>query len=78
MSGAGAALSTSGPPARVGIVAKRGRLTVVEPFFERGTRMAVDLRRRRDVGVGDLVLVRPVRRSRRGGAHRGRPLPRAA
>jgi ribonuclease R len=67
MSGAGAALSTSGPPARVGIVAKRGRLEVVEPFFESGTRMAVDLRRRRDVRVGDLVLVRPLRRSRRGG-----------
>ena len=27
----------AGPPARVGLVAKRGRLTVVEPFFERGT-----------------------------------------
>ena len=66
MSRAGAALAKEGPPARVGIVAKRGRLTVVEPFFERGTRMAVDLRRRRDVGIGDLVLVRPVRRSRRG------------
>jgi ribonuclease R len=67
MSGAGAALSTSGPAARVGIVAKRGRLIVVEPFFERGTRMAVDLRRRRDVRIGDLVLVRPVKRGRRGG-----------
>jgi ribonuclease R len=67
MSGAGAALSTSDPAARVGIVAKRGRLTVVEPFFERGTRMAVDLRRRRDVRIGDLVLVRQGRRSRRGG-----------
>ena len=67
MSGAGAALATGGPRARVGIVAKRGRLTVVEPFFERGTRMAVDLRRRRDVSVGDLVLVRPARRTKRGG-----------
>jgi ribonuclease R len=41
---------------------------VVEPFFERGTRMSVDLRRRRDVRIGDLVLVKPVRRGRRGGA----------
>ena len=68
MSPAGGALATSGPRAQVGLVAKRGRLTVVEPFFERGTRMAVDLRRRRDVQVGDLVLIRPLRRSRRGGA----------
>jgi ribonuclease R len=68
MSGAGAVLAAGGPRARVGLVVKRGRLTVVEPFFERGTRMAVDLRRRRDIRIGDLVLVRPVRRSRRGGA----------
>ena len=68
MSPAAPALSTGGTPARVGILAKRGRLTVVEPFFERGTRMAIDVRRRRDVRVGDLVLVRPVRRARRGGA----------
>ncbi len=68
MSGAGAVLATGGPRARVGLVVKRGRLTVVEPFFERGTRMAVDLRRRRDIRIGDLVLVRPVRRSRRGGS----------
>jgi ribonuclease R len=66
MSKAGATLAAGGPETRVGIVAKRGRFTVVEPFFERGTRMAVDLRRRRDVSVGDLVLVRPVRRGRRG------------
>jgi ribonuclease R len=66
MSGPGAALSTSGPAARVGIVSKRGRLWVVEPFFERGTRLSVDLRRRRDVRLGDLVLVGPTRRGRRG------------
>jgi ribonuclease R len=47
-------------PARVGVLTKRGRLTVVEPFFEQGRRMAVDLRRRRDLRIGDLVLVRPV------------------
>ncbi|HZO61293.1 MAG TPA: RNB domain-containing ribonuclease [Solirubrobacterales bacterium] len=67
MSRTATAVSTSGPAGRVGIVAKRGRLTVVEPFFERGTRMAVDVRRRRDVKIGDLVLVRPLRRARRGG-----------
>ena len=76
MSTAGATLATSGPPARVGIVAKRGRLTVVEPFFESGTRIAVDLRKRRDVSVGDLVLVRPSRRSRRGGIEVVRSLGR--
>jgi ribonuclease R len=55
------------PPARVGMLAKRGRLTVVEPFFERGRRMAVDLRRRRDLRLGDLVLLRPAAdRGRRG------------
>src|SRR4051794_17918218 len=43
--------------ARVGIVERRGRFTVVEPFFERGRRITVDVRRRRDVAVGDLVLV---------------------
>jgi ribonuclease R len=55
------------PPAQVGLLTKRGRLTVVEPFFEGGRRMAVDLRRRRDMRIGDLVLVRPVgARERRG------------
>jgi ribonuclease R len=76
MSTAGATLATSGPPARVGIVARRGRLTVVEPFFEAGTRIAVDLRKRRDVSVGDLVLVRASRRSRRGGVEIVRSLGR--
>ena len=76
MSTAAFAPATSGPRARVGIVAKRGRLTVVEPFFERGTRIAVDLRKRRDVAVGDLVLVRPSRRSRREGVEVVRSLGR--
>ena len=54
-------------PAQVGILTKRGRLTVVEPFFEPGRRVAVDLKRRRDLRPGDLVLLRPVRgRGRRG------------
>jgi ribonuclease R len=57
------------PPApRVGVLERRGRFTVVEPFFERGRRMAVDQRRRPDAKVGELVLVRP---SRNGGG-RGR------
>ena len=68
MSDAGTALATSGPPARVGIVARRGRLTVVEPFFERGTTTSVNLRRNGDVRIGDLVLVLPVRRSRKSGS----------
>jgi ribonuclease R len=59
------------PPARVGLLTKRGRLTVVEPFFEPGRRMAVDLQRRRDLRIGDLVLLRPVAaRGRRGGGAR--------
>jgi ribonuclease R len=53
--------------AQVGLLTKRGRLTVVEPFFEPGRRMAVDLRRRKDLRIGDLVLLRPVR-GRRGRA----------
>src|SRR2546430_8419183 len=52
MSGAGA------DGGRVGVVERRGRFTVVEPFFERGRRMTLDQRRRRDVREGDLVLVR--------------------
>jgi ribonuclease R len=57
------------PPARVGVLTKRGRMTVVEPFFERGRRMAIDLRRRRDLRIGDLVLLKPV--SARGRRARG-------
>jgi ribonuclease R len=68
--GAAAAVST-GPPARVGLLTKRGRLTVVEPFFERGRRMAVDLRGRRDLRVGELVLLRPARGRSRGAGGRG-------
>jgi ribonuclease R len=50
--------------ARVGVVERRGRFTVVEPFFERGRRITVDVRRRGDVNVGDLVLVRFLRNGR--------------
>ena len=50
---------------RVGIVARRGRFTVVEPFFERGQRLTVDTRRRRDVAPGQLVLVSVSRRNGR-------------
>jgi ribonuclease R len=52
MSGAG----TEG--GRVGVVERRGRFTVVEPFFEPGRRITLDHRRRRDVREGELVLVR--------------------
>jgi ribonuclease R len=43
---------------RVGVVQRRGRFTVVEPFFEPGRRVTLDQRRRRDVREGELVLVR--------------------
>ena len=49
---------------RVGVVERRGRFTVVEPFFERGRRITVDTRRRGGVGIGDLVLVRFTRTGR--------------
>jgi len=67
MSRADSTLVAGEAPVRVGVVARRGRMTVVEPFFERGRGGAVELRRHRDVAVGDLVLVRTVRRGRRGG-----------
>jgi ribonuclease R len=54
----------AGLNSRVGVVERRGRFTVVEPFFERGRRITVDVRRRRDVDVGDLVLVRFSRNGR--------------
>jgi ribonuclease R len=54
----------SGGSSRVGVVERRGRFTVVEPFFERGRRITVDVRRHRDVNVGDLVLVRFARNGR--------------
>jgi ribonuclease R len=43
---------------RVGVIERRGRFTVVEPFFDRGRRVTVDVRRRGDMNVGDLVVVR--------------------
>ena len=49
---------------RVGVVERRGRFTVVEPFFERGRRITVDARRRSDFRVGELVLVRFARNGR--------------
>src|SRR5438309_509734 len=55
---------SSGGVGRVGVVERRGRFTVVEPFFERGRRITVDVRRRGDVKVGDLVLVRFTRSGR--------------
>ena len=64
----------AGAKGRVGVVERRGRFTAVEPFFERGRRITVDVRRRRDVDTGDLVLVRFARN----GARPGRPLAGAA
>ncbi|PWU16956.1 MAG: exoribonuclease II, partial [Candidatus Rokuibacteriota bacterium] len=49
---------------RVGVVERRGRFTVVEPFFERGRRITVDARRRSGAKPGDLVLVRFTRTGR--------------
>src|SRR5262245_57733690 len=77
MSRAGAALASGGSEPRVGVVAKRGRLTVVEPFFERGARTAVDIRRRRDVATGGLVGVGQAGPGRRGALGVGRSLGRA-
>ena len=51
---------------RVGVVARRGRFTVVEPFFERGRAITVDVAARRDVRPGDLVLVQLRGRNGRG------------
>jgi ribonuclease R len=66
MKSAGSAAVEVELPAKVGVLTKRGRLTVVEPFFERGRTMAVDLRGRRDLRVGELVLLRASRGRRRG------------
>ena len=49
---------------RVGVVERRGRFMVVEPFFEPGRRITLDHRRRRDVREGELVLVRFARTGR--------------
>jgi ribonuclease R len=50
----------------VGVLTRRGRFTVVEPLFEKDRSVTVDVRRRGDVSLGEMVLVR----SRDG---RGRP-----
>jgi ribonuclease R len=42
----------------VGVLARRGRFAVVEPLFDGGRRVTVDVRRRDDVSLGDMVLVR--------------------
>jgi ribonuclease R len=69
MSVSRAAAAKADAQPRVGVLTKRGRLTVVEPFFERGRRVAVDLRGRRDLRLGELVLLRSARgRERRGRA----------
>ena len=50
----------------VGVLAKRGRFLVAEPFFERGRQMNVEADRR--ARAGDLVLLTPERRARAGRA----------
>jgi ribonuclease R len=55
-------VSPQGPDGLVGVVGKRGRLLVAEPFFERGRRLTLDRDSR--ARVGDLVLVRPAARGR--------------
>jgi ribonuclease R len=52
------------PPSFVGILSRRGRFTVAEPLFERGRSATVDVRSRRELKVGDLVLVRARGRGR--------------
>jgi ribonuclease R len=61
----------------VGVVARRGRFTIVEPLFERGTRVTVDARRG-GASAGEIVLIRGARAARGGGRARierviGRP-----
>ncbi|HEY2637138.1 MAG TPA: RNB domain-containing ribonuclease [Solirubrobacteraceae bacterium] len=62
------------PDTLVGVLERRGRFWVVEPFFERGRRLAVD-KPGRPAGEGDLVVVRPGTRGRRAVVERpvGRP-----
>jgi len=45
------------------VLGRRGRFMMVEPLFERGRRVTVDLRRR-DAPVGRMVLVRVARKGR--------------
>jgi len=52
------------PESVVGVLARRGRLTVVEPFFERGRFLAVE--KTRDAREGQLVLASTGQRSRGG------------
>lgn len=59
------------PDAVVGVLERRGRLTVVVPFFDRGRPLAVE--QTRDVRPGRLVLATLGRRSR-GGARVARDL----
>jgi ribonuclease R len=42
----------------VGVLERRGRFAVVEPLFERGRRVTVDVGRGSDASFGDMVLVR--------------------
>jgi ribonuclease R len=53
----------------VGILAKRGRFVVAEPFFDRGNRVVVDGGGRSNGKPGQLVLVRSGARGRGGRGH---------
>jgi ribonuclease R len=50
----------------VGVLARRGRFMVAEPLFERGRRVTVDVRGRREVSVGEMALISTGRRGRAG------------
>jgi hypothetical protein len=43
----------------VGVLARRGRFAVAEPLFERGRQVSVDLRKRGEAALGDIVLLAP-------------------
>ena len=57
MSAAAARRSRSLAEPVVATLAKRGRMLVAEPLFERGRRVSIDNRGRGGAGPGDLVLV---------------------
>jgi ribonuclease R len=57
----------------IGVLARRGRLIVCEPLFERGGRIALDGRARAGAGEGDLVVLGFGKRGARVTRTLGRP-----
>src|SRR5439155_4573306 len=57
----------------VAVLRKRGRFLVAEPFFERGSRIALAPKARAGAGVGELVLVGTGKRGARVVRALGRP-----